>query len=322
MTPIPQRPFGTTGITVPAISMGCGFPIGYAGFEQSVATIRHALSRGITLFDTSPFYRQGASQAILGEALATTMPHPCHPLVATKVGHFREARSFRSVDALFVQLGENLRLLRRDSVDLLQIHEADWDNWWHDRSSVGRCVLFDEQASHDFANAPVIQFLREAKARGLCRYIGITGNNARHIGRLLHELTGIDAVLIAYNYMPLNASARQHILPIAKSKGIATLVAGLFTFISRIPEGWRTEGTYFGKHADDQLAQLQRLQKEAGIPLPELTLRWAAADDRISTLLLGACQPAEVDQNIASLLKGPLPKDLHAAIDAIATQKT
>src|SRR5690606_18090166 len=107
-------------------------------------------------------------------------------------------------------LRENLRLLRRDRVDLLQMHEADWDNWWTDRPDLAKWELFDLQASLDFASAPVIEFLREAKAEGLCRYIGITGNNARHIGRVLQEVDGLDSVLIAYNYQPLNVSARKH----------------------------------------------------------------------------------------------------------------
>src|SRR5256885_2282255 len=123
---LPHRPFGTTGITVPALSMGCGFPIGYAGFDTSVATIRRAIDLGLSYVDTSPVYRSGASQAILGEALAGETREV---FVATKVGHLAEGRFFRSVEALHVQLRENLRLLRRSSVDLLQIHEADWENW-------------------------------------------------------------------------------------------------------------------------------------------------------------------------------------------------
>jgi Ni2+-binding GTPase involved in maturation of urease and hydrogenase len=34
------------------------------------------------------------------------------------------------------------------------------------------------------------------------RRIGITGNHARHLGRLIQELDGLDSVLVAYNYTP------------------------------------------------------------------------------------------------------------------------
>lgn len=318
MSTLPQRPFGKTGLTLPALGMGCGFP-GFAGFERSIQTVRRALDLGIHYFDTSVLYQSGASQPIVGVSLAA--PAPSH-FLATKIGFFREARHFRSVEAMFVQLGESLRLLRRDSVDLLQIHEADWDNWWTDRSDVGHCQLFDLQGDFDFTNAPVLQFLREARARGLCRYIGITGNNARHLGRLLHELDGLDSVLVAYNYTPLNVTARDHIMPVAAAKGIAVIVAGLFTFIFTIPKGWRTEGTYFGARADRQLEELQKLQKACGIPMVELALRFVAADQEISNVLVGACHPAEVEQNIANFQLGALPGEIHSAMEKIARDFT
>ena len=316
MTPLPDRLFGKTGETWPALSMGGGFP-GFAGFDRSIETVKHAYSLGIRYFDTSVMYRHGASQAILGEALAKqTERH----FLATKVGYFKQAHHFRSVEALYVQLRENLRLLRRDSVDLLQIHEADWDNWWTDRIDVRPCERFDEEGSFDFANAPVIQFLREAKAQGLCRYIGLAGNNARHLGRLIRELDGIDSVLVAYNYTPLNVTTREQVLPVAQAKGMAVIVAGIFTFVYSLPAGWRTEGTYFGKHADQQLARLQALQRECGIPMAELAVRFVATDDRLATTLVGACHPEEIEQNVASFLRGKLPSDIHRAMEEIAAE--
>lgn len=314
MPPLSLRPFGRTSERVPALAMGCGFP-GFAGFDRSLETIRHALDLGIRYFDTAPLYCSGASQAIVGAALAA--PAPPH-FLATKVGHLKDARHFRSVEALHVQLRENLRLLRRDSVDLLQLHEADWDNWWSDRPDVAPCELFDLESSFDFAHAPAIQFLHEAKARGLCRRIGITGNNARHLARLIHELDGLDSVLVAYNYTPLNVTAREHVLPAAHAKGLAVIAAGLFTFVDSLPAGWRTEGTYFGPHADRQLAELKKLQQACGVPMAELAVRFVATDERLATTLVGACHPHEIEQNVASFHRGKLPADLHAALEAIA----
>ncbi|MDQ5979024.1 MAG: hypothetical protein QG602_1998 [Verrucomicrobiota bacterium] len=314
MTALPHRPFGSTAEHLPALGFGAGFA-NFAGFERSIETVRRAHAAGLRYFDTSVMYRDGASQAILGEALASAPA-----FVATKIGYFREARHFRSVEAMHVQLRENLRLLRRDSVDLLQVHEADWDNWWSDRSELGFRRLFDPEGSFDFANAPVIRFLREAKARGLCRHIGVTGNHARHLGRVISQVDGLDAVLVAYNYTPLNVTAREHILPVAATKGIAVVVAGLFTFINSLPQGWATEGSYLGPRSDAQLAALKKLQQNCGLPMAELALRFVATDERLAIVLTGACQPAEVDQNIAAFLRGPLPPDLHAAVEAIARQ--
>jgi L-galactose dehydrogenase len=313
---LPERPFGATGEHWPALAMGGGFP-GFAGFDRSLETVRRAFDLGIRYFDTSVMYRHGASQALFGEGLSQqTAPH----FLATKIGYFKDARHYRSIEAMHVQLRENLRLLRRDSVDLLQIHEADWDNWWVDRSEVRPCHLFDLQGSFDFSNAPVVQFLREAKARGLCRHIGIAGNNARHLGRLIRELDGLDSVLVAYNYTPLNVTAREHVLAPAAAKRMAVIVAGIFTFVYSLPAGWRTEGTYFGRQADEQLAELKALQLASGISMAELAVRFVATDDQLSTTLVGACHPGEIEQNVASFLRGKLPPDLHAAMEAIAAK--
>lgn len=314
MITLPQRPFGSTGEHLPVLGFGAGFA-NFAGFERSIETVRRACAAGLRYFDTSVMYRDGASQAILGEALGSAPA-----FVATKIGYFREARHFRSVEAMHVQLRENLRLLRRDSVDLLQVHEADWDNWWSDRTEVGFRQLFDPEGNFDFAGAPVIQFLREAKVRGLCRHIGVTGNHARQLGRVIREVDGLDAVLVAYNYTPLNVTAREHILPVAAAKGMAVVVAGLFTFINSLPKGWATEGSYLGARSDAQLAALKKLEHECGLPVAELALRFVAADEHLSVVLAGACQPAEVDQNLAALFRGALPPDLHSAVEAIARQ--
>jgi D-threo-aldose 1-dehydrogenase len=305
------RPPGAPG---PVLGFGAGF-VNYAGFERSVATVRRGWELGVRYFDTSVLYRSGISLAVLGEAFGGAGERP---FLAAKIGYFREARHFRSTEAMLVQLGECLRLLRRDSVDLLQVHEADWSAWWEDLPEVRPLELFDPQGDHRFADAPVVEFLRAAKAAGLCRNIGVAGNNARHLARIVSEIPGLDSVLCAYNLHPLNVTARDTLLPAAAAAGTAVIIAGVFTFVNRIPEGWRTEGTYFGRHADRQLAALKKLQQECGVPMAELALRFVAADPGFDALLVGACHPHEIEENVTRFALGPLPPELHAAIDAIA----
>src|SRR5450631_4167874 len=104
MPALPQRPFGKTGEVCTAISLGTNFP-GFAGFDRSIETIGCAFDLGIRYFDTSVMYQSGASQAILGASLAGRAERH---FVATKVGFFKEARHFRSVEALQVQFRECL----------------------------------------------------------------------------------------------------------------------------------------------------------------------------------------------------------------------
>lgn len=316
MSTIEKRPFGNTGETCTAIGMGGGFP-SFASLDTSVETVRHGHKLGIRYFDTSPLYCSGASQAIMGVALE---PLPKDLICATKMGYFTDARHYRSIEALHVQLQEHLRILRRDSVNLLQVHEADWECWWTDKSEFKMWELFDVEGSYEFASAPIIQFLKEAKERGLCRRIGITGNNSRQIGRLLQELD-VDSVLIAYNYYPFNTTARERIIPYAKEKGMAVIVAALLYFVFNLPDDWESDpATFLGKNTRLQKEQLERLQRECQIPMAELALRFVAADKDLSSILLGACHPREIQQSVEAFQKGPLPDDVHAAIEAIAAQ--
>lgn len=104
------------------------------------------------------------SQAIYGTAFTD---QDSGFLFATKLGHFRNQKLYRSADALRAQLNENLRLLRRERVDLLQVHEADFHAWWSDDVAAGH---LHEDEDYDFAGAPVVEVLREARDQGVCRY--------------------------------------------------------------------------------------------------------------------------------------------------------
>ena len=159
--------------TTSTLSSGGGGP------ESSHRSPRPEL--GVRYFDTAPLYGRGLSQAILGEALQDRTEEY---LLATKVGRFRTPEHFRSVDAIRAQLDENLRLLRRSEVDVLQMHEADWHAWWSDAPHEGGREV-QRDTDYDFANAPVMRLLRETVVQGRCRAIGVTGNSAADTAHVL-----------------------------------------------------------------------------------------------------------------------------------------
>lgn len=97
------RTFGRTGHKVAVLGLG-----GAVLNQQS-------RELGFTYYDTSPGYCGGESQPIMGEGLEG---YAREHLVATKVGYFSQVSDFRSPEALRRQIRENLRLLRRDYVDI------------------------------------------------------------------------------------------------------------------------------------------------------------------------------------------------------------
>ena len=154
------RDYGTTGAKATALGLGGAF-LTHRSFADGVATVRKALDLGITYFDTSPMYCSGASQAVLGEA-----PDGVDGdfLLATKLGYFTEPSRFHSREALITQFEENLRLLRRDHVDTLQLHEADMHHWWCDDAASSDRILSERDYSFD--DAPALAASRVGIALG------------------------------------------------------------------------------------------------------------------------------------------------------------
>src|SRR5580704_7269091 len=71
-SPLRSTPLGKTGPSVFPIGLGCMAMSGvYAATDdaEGVATIRHAVERGVTLLDTGDFYGMGANELLLRRAI-------------------------------------------------------------------------------------------------------------------------------------------------------------------------------------------------------------------------------------------------------------
>ncbi len=305
------QPYGPTKATTTKIGLGGAF-LTASSFADGVATVRRALDLGIRYFDTSPMYCQGASQAVLGEALEGVKQEY---LLATKLGYFAEPPRFHSRMALITQFEENLRLLRRESVDTLQVHEADFHHWWsNDETGQGR---LKPDISYDFNNAPVLKTLRELKAEGRCQFIGISGNTADNMKRVL-ENVDIDTFLLAFNYDLIRRRAR-NILPIAKEKGCVKLVGAIFQrgLATPQPELLENPPEWMTPDLVSRYKKLYQLQQESGLSLAEMGVRYVASQADVDTIIIGAKLPSEIEECVKAVEKGPLPKDLIGEIEAI-----
>lgn len=306
-----NRPYGSTGETTTAIGLGGAF-LTANSFEDGVATVRRALDLGVRYFDTSPMYCRGVSQAVVGQALdGTSEPH----LLATKLGYFARPERFHSHDALVTQFEENLRLLRSDHVDTLQLHEADFHHWWSpDPSRTGR---IQANIDYSFDKAPALAALRELKREGRCRFIGISGNTAENMKRIV-ERVEVDTFLLAFNYDLIRRGARE-VLPVAQARGCVRLVGAIFQrglarpqpeLLSDPPE-WMTPDLI------ERYRRVYALQAQSGMSLAEMGVRYIAAQPGIDTIIIGAKTPQEIEECVRAEEKGPLPGDLLAEIEMI-----
>lgn len=112
--------FGAMRITGPGI---WGPPADRAG---AVALVRHAGDAGVNFFDTADSYGPYVSEEIIAEALA---PYADDVVIATKAGFVRPGPDQWVIDARPERLREcaegSLRRLKRDRIDLLQLHRID-----------------------------------------------------------------------------------------------------------------------------------------------------------------------------------------------------
>ncbi len=333
-----QRPFGRTGEKVSVIGLG-GAALYKHSYELGVATVKRALDLGVSYFDTSPAYgragadgswsERGMSQLIMGEGLdGTTRPH----LLATKLINYTTEVTgstslsavatspigYRTVEDCRAQLQDNLRALRRDRVDVLLGHDMEKAKGWI-LDARDDDELLDLDKEHDFANAVIIQALREAKAEGLCSYIGLSANRSETMAHLLRRVE-LDVCLSAGEYTLLDCRSPQTMLPVVREQGVAYVVGGIFKRILGVsdeaspfhlaPKG--PLASVGGVFSDERLISLART---TGISIAALTVRFLVANRELSTILVGASTPEELEENVVAAQAGPLPPDIHQAIE-------
>jgi aryl-alcohol dehydrogenase-like predicted oxidoreductase len=198
--PVLTRPIPRTGERLTVIGLGTAivFDIGddAAPRAERRAVIDTLLQGGGRLIDTAPSY--GAAESVVGDLLADLKARE-KAFVATKV---RVAGRERAI----AEMQQSQRRLRTERIDLMQIHNVGFV----DRGGV----------------AEQLALLREWKARGVFRYIGVTHSQsqARANDRLIEILRTEKLDFIQVNYSMAERSVEERLLPAAADTGTAVLV--------------------------------------------------------------------------------------------------
>src|SRR5246500_1158600 len=160
---------------------------------QSIATIRSAIERGVTLIDTAPVYGFGRSEEIVGKALADRSLRD-KVTIATKVGLawkdgaiYRDSRPAR----IRKEIEESLRRLRTDVIDLYQVHWPDLE------------APIEETA----------RTLEELRRQGKIRAIGVSNYSPAQMDAF-RTTANLDTVQPPYNLFEREIDA--DVLPYAK----------------------------------------------------------------------------------------------------------
>ncbi|MGH6670727.1 MAG: aldo/keto reductase [Xanthobacteraceae bacterium] len=125
---LPKRSFGSSGIRVSAIGLGCMSLSGVYGAsddDEGIALIHAALDQGITLLDTSDAYGRGHNEELVGKAIAGRRHNV---VLATKFGNLG-GRGGKVADGrpeyVVSACEESLKRLGVETIDLYYQHRID-----------------------------------------------------------------------------------------------------------------------------------------------------------------------------------------------------
>ena len=123
------RKLGSQGLEVSAVGLGCmGMSFGYgpaADKDDMIKLIRHAVEKGVSLFDTAEVYGPFTNEELLGEALA---PFGHEVKIASKFGiKIEDGKQVMDShpDTIRKSVEGSLKRLKRDAIDLYYQHRVD-----------------------------------------------------------------------------------------------------------------------------------------------------------------------------------------------------
>ena len=285
---------------LPALGLGTAalaIPYGAPHHERAaperadaLAALKRALERGISLVDTAPVY--GGAEALVGEAVAGT---EC--LVATKLaipaGGWDSLDDAAARDHVRASAHDSARALRRDVIDVLQVHNADPEL---------------------IARGAVTAALRELRDEGAIRLTGATVyGEAAALAAV--ECPDLDVVQVALS--ALDPRPRARILPQAAAGGTAIVARSVLLRGVLSPAGAVLTGPFAPLR--DAADAFRRAAGATWEELPGAAVAHALATEGVDTVLLGPRDATELDALLdgAERFAGRIPesREWSAALD-------
>ena len=249
----------------------------------------YAYSKGICLFDTAQAYGNGASEAIVGEWIATRRPPPHAVTVATKI--LPPYDPVTIADAF----GESLVRLEGDAIDLFYLHR------------------WDESAETLEALAALDGLVQS----GFVRALGVSNFNLPQLERViaLQEKLGLTKFSVLQNNQNVAVSdITPDMLRFCSAKDISIITysplgAGFLTGKHKqgVEPGSRFDmvpghqDIYFRDEAYRRLARLEFIASRTGKSKEHLALAWAFHRPQVASVLIGGRVPSHVDQALAAM---------------------
>jgi len=293
----PTLPVGRTQLRVPRFGLGTA-PIGnlYAPLpeDQAVETIRYAFKHGINFVDTAPLYGAGLSERRIAAAVAG-IPRDQYVL-STKVGRLVQPDgrvTFNySRDEVRRSIEASLERLKLDRIDILLIHDPD--------------------NHYQIALNEAFPTLADLRSQGVIQAVG-AGMNQWQMEMEFARNADFDCFLLAGRYTLLEQTSLEF-LAFCQSRQISIFLGGVYNsgILATGPQpGAKYNYADAPPHILEKAGRLKTICDRYNVPLNVAALQFPLAHPAVTSILVGAISPAEVEANLKAL-QTPIPAELWA----------
>ncbi|GJL78048.1 MAG: oxidoreductase [Nitrospinaceae bacterium] len=253
---LPTRLLGKTGERISVLGLGTAPAGNRLSLRQAVKLYEEALNLGVTYFDTAPdFAGYGNAQKQLGYLLKERRKEV---FLVTKCFEPNGDKALRLLE-------QNLRDLQTDYADLVFVHSVG-----HDKMDPR--VVFNRRGCY--------AALMKAKAKGLARFVGLSGHN--RTGRFVEALKNfdVDVLLNAVNFVDQHTyNFEKDVWPLAAKNRIGLIAMKV----------------YGGQHKNPENQLSHSLLPRQNL---EMALRYALSQPGVASAAIGMATSAELHQNV------------------------
>lgn len=287
---------GRTGLRVSVAGLGCGgnakAGLGRGKSEaEAVALIRRAMDLGVNFLDTARSY---GTEKVVGQAIAAV------PRESVVVSSKNVAGSNVTGETLTAAIDASLREIGTDYLDIFHLHGVHPDQY-------------------DHALEELVPAMLRAREAGKIRFLGITETSPNdHDQTMLNRAAEDgywDVMMLGFNMM--HQVARTGLLPKTMEYNIGTLimfaVRNLFSVPGRLQETMKdlaAAGDVPEALAEnpDPLGFLVHPEDGGAASVIEAAYRYARHEPGADVVLFGTGSIDHLEENIAAILKPPLPE--------------
>lgn len=312
------RRCGKSGLMLPAISLGLWHNFGGVDtLENARAMVRRAFDLGITHFDLANNYGPppGSAEESFGVLFKQDLkPFRDELIVSSKAGYrmwpgpYGEWGSRKN---LVASCDQSLRRMGLEYVDIFYSHRPDPET-----------PLEETMGALDY-------IVRSGRAlyAGISSY---TPEQTQRAAAILREL-GTPCLIHQPSYNMFNRWVEDGLLDVLADEGMGAIVfsplaQGLLTarYLDGIPEDSRAAKPWGFLKARNitpdklqKVAQLNDLARERGQTLAEMAIAWILRQPVITSVLVGASSPAQIEDNVGALANLSLSEDELNTIEEI-----